>query len=296
MTGQKVITERLEFKSSGVTCIGYLYRMKSDVPSPCVVMGAGFGGTQDTPSMNAVATAFAQAGFHAFTFDYRNLGESEGQPRQLVSIPGQQEDFSSAVHFIKEHPAVEGKRMAIWGSSLGGGHVISVAAREKGLSAVIAQIPFNGFPKKNGRSIWQTLKLLNIMYKDQKRGRKGLTPLYIPAVGKTGELAVLVGEEVTETIADMRTKTWRNEVAPRALIEMMKYKPSNAAHKVQAPVMVCYGEYDKETQGTQTMELIRSLPKVEEKAYPVAHFAFYKPGIREGIIADQIAFLKKHLS
>lgn len=72
-----------------------------------------------------------------------------------------------------------------------------------------------------------------------------------------------------------QTKTWRNEVSPRALLEMMKYKPSRVAHKIQAPVMVCYGEYDKETQGPQTSELIQSLPQVEERAYPVTHFAFY---------------------
>lgn len=57
--------------------------------------------------------------------------------------------------------------------------------------------------------------------------------------------------------------------------------------------MVCYGEYDKETQGPQTIELIRSLFKVMVKQYPVSHFAFYESGVREGILADQMDFLKK---
>ena len=296
MNKENVIVNRLEFISGNTTCVGYLYHMKSDAPRPCIVMGSGFGGTQDTPSIIAVATAFAQAGFHAFTFDYRNLGESDGQPRQLVSIDGQQEDFLSAISFIKKQPAVDEKALGIWGSSLGGGHVISVAAKEKDLSVVIAQIPFNGFPKKNGRSLWDTLKLLHVMIKDKNRGKKGLPPLYIPAVGKTGEIAVMVGEEVTNTISDMQTKTWRNEVAPRALMDMMKYKPSTVANKIKAPVMVSYGEHDKETQGPQTTELIESLPKVEVKAYPFTHFDFYKPSIREKIITDQIAFLKKCFS
>ena len=99
-------------------------------------------------SIVAVATAFAQAGFHAFTFDYRNLGESEGEIRQLVSVSGQQEDLLQAIRYIKKHPAVDETRLGLWGSSLGGGHVISVAAQTKDVSAVIAQIPFNGFPKK----------------------------------------------------------------------------------------------------------------------------------------------------
>ncbi|MCX7747442.1 MAG: alpha/beta hydrolase [Clostridia bacterium] len=296
MSKEKVISERLEFKSSGTNCVGYLYHLESHTLKPCIIMGSGFGGTQDTPSMIAVATAFAQAGFCAFTFDYRSLGESDGQPRQVVSIPGQQEDFLSAIRFIKKHSAVDENRLALWGSSLGGGHVISVASRSSDISVVIAQIPFNGFPKKSGRSFWQTLRLLSAIRKDHKLGKKGLPPLYIPAVGNVGELAVMVGSEAAKTIAAMKSKTWRNEVAPRAIVEMIKYKPSSMASKVRAAVMICYGEYDKETQGPQTMELIESLPTVEVKSYPVTHFAFYEPSVREGVIEDQIAFLIKSFS
>ncbi|MEK4031226.1 hypothetical protein MKZ02_22225 [Pseudobacillus sp. FSL P4-0506] len=64
------------------------------------------------------------------------------------------------------------------------------------------------------------------------------TLLYIPAIGKTGELAVMVGDEAIKAIAGVQSKTWRNEIAPRALIEMMKYKPSNVANKIKGIVMV----------------------------------------------------------
>jgi len=93
MSKENVIIDRLEFIIGDTTCVGYLYHVKSDAPRTCIVMGSGFGGTQDTPSIIAVATAFAQSGFHAFTFDYRNLGESDGQPRQLVSIDGNRRIF-----------------------------------------------------------------------------------------------------------------------------------------------------------------------------------------------------------
>jgi len=288
-----IVKEKLEFRSGGTACIGYLYRKPSESLKPCVIMGSGFGGTQDTPSMIAVATAFAEAGNHAFTFDYRHLGESKGEPRQLVSIPGQLEDFMSAVQFIKDHPEVDQARLGLWGSSLGGGHVISVAAKMKEISAVIAQIPFNGFPKKSGRSLWQTMRLLHVIRKDWKREQKGLSPLYIPAVGPKGELAVMAGDEAAKTIAGMQSKTWRNEVAPRGIVEMIKYKPSHTADQIKAAVLICYGEYDQETQGPQTAELIKSIPHAEVKAYPVTHFEFYEPGIREQIIADQIDFLRR---
>ncbi|MCR8842498.1 dienelactone hydrolase family protein [Paenibacillus sp. SC116] len=291
-----VRTERLEFQSGGATCVGYLYRLEDDSPKPCMIIGSGFGGTQDTPSLIAVATGFAQEGFCAFTFDYRHLGESGSLPRQIVSISGQQEDFLSAIRFIREHPSVDERRLGLWGSSLGGGHVISVASKAPEIKVVIAQIPYNGFPKKSGHSWWQRLKLLRLIREDEKRAKKGIQPLYIPVVGHTGELAVMVGSDASRTIAGMQSKTWRNEVAPRVIMEMAKYKPSSSARNVKASVMICYGEYDKETQGPQTKELIESLPKVEVKAYPVTHFEFYEPGVRDGIIADQIKFLRKMYS
>ncbi|WP_036605297.1 serine aminopeptidase domain-containing protein [Paenibacillus assamensis] len=285
--------ERLEFQSSGTTCVGYFYRLDHDSPKPCIILGSGFGGTQDTPSLIAAATAFAQAGFCSFTFDYRHLGESDGLPRQIVSISGQQEDFLSAIRFIRDHPAVDEHRLGLWGSSLGGGHVISVASRASEITAVIAQIPYNGFPKKSTHSWWQRLKLLRLIRKDQNRAKKGREPLYIPMVGNTGELAIMVGSDAARTIAGMQSSTWRNEIAPRVIMEMAKYKPSSTADKVKAAVLICYGEFDKETQGPQTKELIEALPTVEVKVYPATHFEFYEPGVRDGIISDQITFLSK---
>ena len=71
---------RVSFLSEGVECIGYLYR-KYDASGnqPCVVMGTGFGGTQDTPSIVFSAQTFSASGFVALTFDYRHFGESGGE-------------------------------------------------------------------------------------------------------------------------------------------------------------------------------------------------------------------------
>ncbi len=36
----------------------------------------------------------------------------------------------------------------------------------------------------------------------------------------------MAGVEAAKTIAGMQSKTWRNEVAPRGILEMIPYKPS----------------------------------------------------------------------
>lgn len=283
--------ERLEFNSSNDTCVGYLYYTQ-EKKSPCIIMASGFGGTQDTPSIIETATQFALAGINVFTFDYRNLGESSGNIRQFVDIVGQQEDFIMAVSFIKSNKYVNDKFIGLWGTSLGGGHVVSVAAKLPEISVVIAQIPYNGVPKKSGRSFMNTIRLLRIILKDKKREKKGLPPIYVPAVGQKGELAVIASDQASKQIAGLTSKTWKNEVTPRSLFDMMKYKPSNVGNKIKAQVLICYGKHDKETQVVEIQELIQSIPNVKSNIYPYSHWDFYVPEIRKKIIEDQIAFVK----
>jgi hypothetical protein len=140
--------ERVSFKSGKVNLQGYLYLPGASAvrPAPCVVLAHGFSGTMDR--LEAHATHFADGGIAALIFDYRNFGESEGEPRQLVEIGGQQHDIRSAVEYVRSRSEIDPERVALWGNSLGGGHAFAVAADDPRIAAVIAQIPYNGFPKR----------------------------------------------------------------------------------------------------------------------------------------------------
>jgi pimeloyl-ACP methyl ester carboxylesterase len=263
---------------------------------PCVVVGTGFSGTQDTPSIRAVAEAFAEAGFAALTFDYRHFGESDGTPRQLVRVKGQHEDFHAAIRCARNHAGIDPERIALWGTSLGGGHVIAVAADDPRLAAVVAQVPFSGFPRRvEGRSAMATLRLLGAMITDTVRGWMGLAPAYIRVVGLPGELAVMASPEAQQAIDRMQSSYWRNEVAPRALFEMMRYKPSDRAGRLEIPVLVCIAKHDRESPAELARQIADNAPRGELKIYPCAHFDFYRPDVRAQVVGDQGAFLRKHL-
>lgn len=288
--------ERVEFLSQGVTCVGYLYGDVSPQPRPCVVMCPGFGGTQDTPAFTANARDFAAAGYLALTFDYRHLGESGGEPRQLVDIAGQLDDIAAAVRFARGRRGVDPDRIVLWGTSLGGGHVVVAAARDSKIAAAVAQIPFNGFPDKvEGRSTAATLRLLGTMALDAVRGALHVPPAYIKQVAPPGELAVMTSLEAGQAVDGMRSATWRNEVAPRALLAMMRYKPGDHASRVAAPLLVCVGEHDKETQAVDAAQLAYLAPHGELRKYHHDHFAFYREPVRKEVQADQLAFLSRVL-
>lgn len=282
--------EAVEFSSGTARCAGRLYTAHGAEPCPCVILCTGFGGTQDTPSIRAAAATFADHGYSALTFDYRNFGDSEGEPRQLVDLAGQLDDIRAAIRFARSRPDIDPDRIALWGTSLGGGHVIAVAAADPGIAAVIAQVPFNGFPRHvEGRSAATTLRLLAAMVRDRARGLLSRPPRYIPAVGTRGELAVIASDEAHRVVENMASPTWQNRVAPRALIDMMRYRPGRYASRLPMPILVCIGELDRETPSGA--DIAERAPRGVLRSYPYGHFDFYLPDVRDRVLADQTAFL-----
>ncbi|MEH3052602.1 MAG: alpha/beta fold hydrolase [Patulibacter minatonensis] len=133
------------FTSHGTRCAAWFYPAhgEADTPPPVVVMGHGLGGTRQM-RLDGYARRFAAAGIAAVVFDYRGFGDSEGTPRQVVDVRQQLADRHAALAFVRSGALpVDASRVAIWGTSFGGGHVMQVAAEDEQLSAVVAQCPFS---------------------------------------------------------------------------------------------------------------------------------------------------------
>jgi uncharacterized protein len=133
--------EDVRFASGGEECAAWLWPpADSDAPAPCVVLGHGFGALKEA-RLDAYAERFSAAGYAALAFDYRHFGGSDGEPRQLVDIARQRADWQAAVGFTRGLEGVDSDRIAVWGSSLAGGHVIHTAAVDDRVAAAIAQVP-----------------------------------------------------------------------------------------------------------------------------------------------------------
>ncbi len=137
------VREDLKFDSGGDAIAAWLYRPTAGAggPVPCVVMAHGFSATR-RDRLPAYAERFAAAGFAVLLFDYRGFGESGGRERQVVDIRRQHEDYDAAIATARGLDGVDAARIALFGSSFSGGHVVAVASRHPEVAAVIAQVPF----------------------------------------------------------------------------------------------------------------------------------------------------------
>lgn len=295
-----VTKSKLFFASGGVKCAADLYLPAETTGRlPCIVMAHGFSATKDSFGMPAFAGRFAADGFAVVAFDYRNFGESDGEPRQVIHIGKQREDYHAAIGFARSLDRIDSDRIALWGSSLSGGHVIDVAANDPKIAAVIAQVPFiDAFRGKGSEKAPAKIqiRLLFAALRDAVHSLLGMPPYLIPVVGNPGEFATMTEPEA-KPVADAvlaEGATWRNEFAPRIAFGMPRYR-EGTAERLSMPVLFCIAEHDVQASPAFTMEIARKVPKGEVRSYSVGHFGLYAGEMRNQVIADQLEFLGRCL-
>ena len=289
--------DKMEFEVAGTRCTGYLFRpVERSSRLPAIVMAHGFSGTQQG-SLARTARDFANAGFAVFTFDYRGFGESDGAPRQVIDIAAQLADWTAAVTFVRGFEIVDHNRVVLWGSSLSGAHVVHVAAHDPIIAAVVAQVPFNGFPSRvEGRSATESIGLFWVALRDRARALLGRRPLYVPVVGRPGERAIITTDRAGTIVAALQGSHWENRVAPRVILDMIfGHRPGSVAHQLKMPLLVCVAERDAHTPPKLACMIAERAQRGEVRSYPCSHFDIYEEPMRQTVVADQIHFLNRAL-
>ncbi len=293
------VRRELRFSCGDTTCATDLYVPAGTTERvPCVVMGHGFTGTRDL-GLASYATRFAAAGVAALAFDYRHFGTSGGEPRQLLSVPDQLEDWRAAIAFARSCPELDPERIAIWGTSLSGGHVIAIAADDPAVAAVVAQVPWLGVARGH-TSPWRATTLVALLaaaVRDRLRALRGGAPLRIPVVGRARELAVFTGDDAAAFAQRFAASapSWRNEIAARSLLELLRYRPHRVAARLTMPVLLCVAEHDRYAPPELARRVAAAAARSELRIYPIEHFEAYL-GEHEALVADQVEFLVRTLS
>lgn len=289
------------FEVDGKALHAWLYLPQDlSAPVPCIVMAHGFGGTRDM-GLALYAERFRAAGFAVLVFDYRHLGDSEGEPRQLIWIPYQLEDWAAAIEFSRTRKELDRDRIALWGTSMSGGHVVVTAARDQKVACVSAQCP--GLDGRKAAAIGFTrygikhgLRMLVHSQRDLVRSWLGLSPHKIPIFGKPGSIACLTTADAIEAGRKLAHEGFVNEACARINIRGDKYRPVKYTRDIKCPVLIQICEKDSLVPPDTAEESIKRLGKhAEVIRYPIGHFDIYFGDNFEKAVEDQLAFFKKHL-
>lgn len=296
----------VSFDSGGMRCAAVHLRGEGEAyrddggRCPCVVLGHGFAGTVDS-GLLPYAERFAAAGLDALAFDYRHFGASEGEPRQLLSISRQLEDYAAAIAHARSLPAVDPQRIALWGSSYSGGHVVAAAVADGGVAAVISQTPLMdglagvvNVARYAGPAQLARLTLAGL--RDLLAAAQRRDPVTIAVVGAPGALAAMSSADAETGYRAIAGPSWRNEVAARIMLSAGTYRPGLQADRLPCPMLVQVADRDSVAPVKPAQDAVwRATGRGELRTYPIGHFDVYSGHAFERAVADQLHFLDRHL-
>jgi dienelactone hydrolase len=244
-----------------------------DGPRPAILLCHGWGGRKQH-LLELYAPYFAAAGYVVMVFDYRTWGESDGKPvpaagEPMLTEPGVQAirvrvirevvdpvdhvtDVRAALAYLLAEPGVDPGRVGLFGTSYGGGHVLSVAGTDDRVRAVVAQIGGYGHP--TGREFEERAR--------QQAADKARGVLDPPIPQDRGDAVTSLGG-----VPD--------------LARQLTHAPLELARGVRVPTLFIDAEFeeyntsDLHLQGGGAYEVVRQNAVAQRHTFPCTHYRVY---------------------
>lgn len=290
----------IEFDGEGVALRGWFYEADgASGAAPTIVMAHGFSAVKEM-YLDKYAETFAAAGLNALVFDNRNFGASDGEPRQEIDPWAQVRDYRHAITYASTLPEVDNDRIGIWGSSYSGGHVLVVAAIDRRVKAVVAQVPLvSGHDNFRALVRADFIDGFRAQFDADRLARyEGREPGMVPVVDKDplAPSALPTPDSYTwftET-RDLRAPSWRNEVTLRSVEMFTEYEPiSYVPYISPTPLLIMPAQNDVLTP---TDLAIAAYEKAREpkklQILPGGHFDAYVEGFEHSSVPARDWFLQ----
>ncbi len=131
--------KRVTFTSEGAQLVGNLYYPNDFDGSrkyPALVV-SGSWTTVKEQMAGLYAEKLANEGFITLAFDFRNFGESEGEPRFYESPDLKKTDVKNAVSFLTSLPEVETAKIGAFGVCAGAMYTLMAASEDDRIQSVV---------------------------------------------------------------------------------------------------------------------------------------------------------------
>ncbi|KAE9390165.1 alpha/beta-hydrolase [Gymnopus androsaceus JB14] len=281
----------------------WFYKPQGSGPYPVVIAGHGMTAIKEA-GLSAFGEAWASsAGFASLILDYRFFGDSDGEPRNFLSLKKQLEDYKSVIKWARERPETfRNDKIVVMGSALSGITVANLLLQDPGLAAGMAHCPLlDGYSTLLALPFNVRLGFWAIV--DYVRGKLGLSPVFIPAVGEPDTFAVLntpsakPGFEGMLAQGNKRISDTLNIVPARIIIEFMGARLGRNLKDAHSKYLIVLAQEDDIFPNRIAREVAAAAPeKVILVEAPGGHFEIMEGGKGFEInINAQISFLRELL-
>jgi len=288
-------TVRLTFRSGGERCVGRLYRPDRPSNPPLVVLAGGPIGAGGRP-LAPYAERLAAAGYAAFCFDFRHTGDSEGEPRNLISPVRQRTDWEAALAGLRGRGGIATDRTVLWGVGFAAEGALAVAADDPRISGVVAGTPVlsgRAFLRERGLGFLAGGLLAGV--RDRLLSTVG-RPYHVPVVaggtdGGGGRFALVSMPGASRSYHDLAGDDWENRTPARSIIALWRHTGSDERRRPTCPVLLVGGTRDDVAGIGPAEAAAESLPDATLVRLPAGHFDLYDGTGFDRCVRHGLAFL-----
>ena len=172
----------------------------------------------------------------------RDSSASEGEPRGQLFYYDQHQDYRNAISWVSLQKEVDSQRIGIWGTSYSGGHVLHLAALDKRVKAVVAQVPLTKsfdmyFQEKKPEELARRFSWLAAnRLEEYKTGKVS----YYPITAPEGQRSAMPEKEAYRFFAEAakNAPTWKNQVTIESVEINSEYTPTAYIHRISPTPML----------------------------------------------------------
>lgn len=269
-------------------------------PGPGVVLCQGLNGVGVTYRFPQTARAFAAAGYTSLIFDYRGFGASEGQANRLW--PQEQlDDVCNALTFLAGQSEVDSQRLALWGTSFGGAHVVQAAAVDLRVRCLVSVVGI-GNGERWIRQLWPYWRWRELSRRlEEDRRRRVLEGR--SAVVERDELLALDpdSEAARRRHLDLSPDAKESYPPLRITLEsaekILAYRPEETISRVSPrPIMLIHTLDDVLVPPDESRAMYeRAGERKKLVLLPGHHFSVYEPPLYDQVTQLSLDWFRQHL-
>ena len=293
----------VRFNSDGFQIAGVLFEPEAspDNSCPAVILCQGMVGVKEYFWFPYIARRLVELGYVVLIWDYRGVGESEGERGRLYPVE-QTDDIRNGLTFLETNKKVDPDRLALFGFSFGGGMVPYVAGVDQRVKCAVSVVGWEDGSRwmRAIRRHGEWLDLLRRIHDDRKaRIETGSSEL----MGRIG--GILMGDpatdaarqEVMSQIPGM--ENYKSTDYSLATAEkLLDFKPIDVVERISPRAsMYIAAELDAVTpsDGVVDMHARTGEPKKLWVIPGAAHYDVYREELVHQILDMSVDWMAEHL-
>ncbi|WP_286174840.1 alpha/beta hydrolase [Cytophaga sp. FL35] len=237
------------FRSEGLDLKGNLYYPSnySETEKYPAIVVSGSWTTVKEQMAGLYAKRLAENGFISLAFDFRNFGESEGEPRFYESPELKKIDVKNAVTFLRSLEEVDSTKIGAFGVCAGAMYTLTAAAEDSRIKSVVTAASWlhdsEAIKLFYGGEEGVNTKITAAKEAKQKYAQTGEVA-YIPTISQTDENAAMYGPFDYYLNTDRGAiSQWSNDkFAVAGWEDWLSANPMTAAKNLNQPTLMIHSD------------------------------------------------------